>query len=58
MSEAPDPKYKAEVLTPELLKEICAKCPDLETLILDEHFGVAHKVGCFCAFGKVIFALV
>lgn len=58
VSEAPDPKWKDEVLTPELLKEICAKCPALETLILEEHYGVAHKVGSFCKCGKVIFALV
>jgi hypothetical protein len=57
VSEAPDPKWKDEVLTTELLKEICTKCPGLETLILDEHFGVAHKVGSFYKWGKVIFAL-
>jgi hypothetical protein len=58
VSEAPDPKWMDEVLSSELLKEICTKCPGLETLILDEHFGVAHKVGSFCKCRKVIFVLV
>lgn len=47
-SEAPDPQWMEEVLTPELMKEICSRCPELETLILHEHFGVAFKVGFFC----------
>ncbi|XP_021933201.1 uncharacterized protein LOC110836384 isoform X1 [Zootermopsis nevadensis] len=44
-SEAPDPQWMEEVLTPELMKEICTRCPELETLILHEHFGVAFKLG-------------
>jgi hypothetical protein len=47
ISEAPDPRWTEEVLTPELLIEICTRCPQLETLILHEHFGVAFKVGPF-----------
>jgi hypothetical protein len=54
ISEAPDPQWTEEVLTPELLKEICTRCPELETLILHEHFGVAFKVGLFCKHEKEI----
>jgi hypothetical protein len=54
ISEAPDPRWKEEVLTPELLKEICTRCPELESLILHKHFGVAFKVELFCKHEKEI----
>ncbi|XP_069692955.1 serine-rich adhesin for platelets isoform X2 [Periplaneta americana] len=45
VSEAPDPQWREEVLTPQLLEKISEKCPELETLILDEHFGSALELG-------------
>jgi hypothetical protein len=44
-SEARNHKRRDDVLTPELLKEIVKRCPELEMLILDECFGPACKVG-------------
>lgn len=58
VSEAPDPQWSEEVLTPELLKEIRLRCPELETLIIHEHFGVAFKVGPFCKHQKEIYYIV
>ncbi|PNF42517.1 hypothetical protein B7P43_G08255, partial [Cryptotermes secundus] len=43
-SEAPNLKRRDGVLTPKLLEEIVKKCPELETLILDEYYGPACKL--------------
>lgn len=53
-SEAPNLKRRDGVLTPKLLEEIVKKCPELETLILDEYYGPACKVGTVCKQGKEI----
>jgi hypothetical protein len=58
ISEAPDPQWREEVLTPELLKEIRTRCPELETLILDEHFGVAFKVRHFWKYRRETLVIV
>jgi hypothetical protein len=50
-SEAPNCKWRDGVLTPELLEELVKRCPELETLILDEYVGPACKVGSLCKQG-------
>jgi hypothetical protein len=53
-SEAANLKQGDGVLAPKLLELIFKKCPELETLILDEHFGPACMVSSFCKRGKDI----